>query len=387
MQFQIENFSLLGYVVEKQKDGAFLIATKDFLHAEKEPAFSRFLESINGEILTKSDNTIKPSQIDNLFVSIDQHNTATVIINELTITMSAFMKKELQKGDSINQDDIAHINQLVISPIRFDSKNRFLFLFNVGWQRGICFDLIPRSFEYKGPSEEEFSHWLAQAFSYLAFKKRFLDEEIWNYIFENNFFPFIYLNNNLTHSLIELAKEQNNNFDDLYYPLLFKNLENDLPKLRLQWNKNPIIAEEATFIETAIKHYRDKDYISCLSVIYPRIERILRKHQHQYSVKPDLQQTYDQTSLSNSVKINFDDSKFPYTPLLTDKFSEYLKSSFFKNFVPGRFDEPANRNTIGHGVASEQYFDQKGSTIAFLILNQLYYYLGADGKTWRVELK
>ncbi len=384
MQYQIENFGLVGYVDEKQKDGKLLVATKDFLHSEKEPMFSRFLEGIRAEILDKINSTIKPSQIDNLLVIINTKNQANVIINELKIKITGYPKTDIKVGDHVTENDIAHINFANIVDHKFAASDRFIFLFNIGWQRGVCFDLTPRDSAYTGLSEEEFSKWLGQS-SYLGFKRRFdFSEGEWEYCLNNSFFPFIYLDKDLIHILVNLAKENSDNFDELYMPHLLKVFNDDLTKLAYQWQKNPIIKAESKFIDIAIKHYKEEDYISCISVIYPRIEKILRLHS--CNIQPHLT-TLKKKSLSNSIQINFDKTEYPYTPLLTERFTTYLENWFFKDFMPGKFGEPINRNTVSHGVASEQAFNRKFSVIAFMIINQLYYYLGSDGRTCTIDLE
>ncbi len=77
---------------------------------------------------------------------------------------------------------------------------------------------------------------------------------------------------------------------------------------------------------------------------------------------------------------------FPFTPLLPDRFTDYLEKIYFKSFTPGNFGEKVSRHSVAHGVADEKSFDKKSSMIAFLIIDQLYYYLGANYKLTRIKL-
>lgn len=79
------------------------------------------------------------------------------------------------------------------------------------------------------------------------------------------------------------------------------------------------------------------------------------------------------------IQINFESAIFPFTPLLNDRFTEYLGKCFFKDFTPGKFDEPLGRHTLAHGTSKEQSFNKKIAILSFLMIDQLYYILGADG--------
>lgn len=387
MQYSINDFRLLGYMSEKLEDGSYLIATRDFLHQEKEPAFSKFLDSITGGVLSKSPELIKPSQIDNLLVVVDKDNRATVIINELEIIISGYTKKAVEAGDQITVNDIAHIRKAEIKN-HLQANEKFIFIFNIGWLRGACFDLTPRDDKYNGLSIEELTTWFGQSISYLSFKSRFsFTDKSWEFFLRNDFFPFIYLKADDINIFKNMAEIEAENFDDVFVSTLAEVFDSELQALSEKWQKNLTLKLEESFITTAVNRYLANDYISCISVLHPRIEKMLRLHLSRNTSEPtNVRKTYDQKNLSKSVQVNFDKDVFPFTPLLAERFAEYLEKSFFKNFTPGSFDEKLGRHSVCHGVVSETFFNKKFSIISFLIIDQLYYSLSADERLCNIRL-
>ena len=76
------------------------------------------------------------------------------------------------------------------------------------------------------------------------------------------------------------------------------------------------------------------------------------------------------TILSPNVKAQ----EHQFSPLLPLRFNQYLNEVYFANFDPTKKNNALSRNTVGHGVATKENFNLKGSTLGFLILDQLSYY-------------
>ena len=82
-----------------------------------------------------------------------------------------------------------------------------------------------------------------------------------------------------------------------------------------------------------------------------------------------------QKDLAGTVLPTNEDSQcHQYTPLLPLRFYQYLTEVYFANFDPSKKENTLSRNTVGHGVAIKENFDDKGATMGFLILDQLSYY-------------
>jgi hypothetical protein len=140
-----------------------------------------------------------------------------------------------------------------------------------------------------------------------------------------------------------------------------------------QYESNKYFKPHSEIIDRAISHYKNRDYISSIHLLYPRIEGIMREccrelYTGKYPKKKQL--------IKASVSSRSDEDQFSNL-LIPEKFSDFLSNHFF-----GSFDikdpvttENLNRDTALHGVAPVKSFDKKNSTLLFLVLEQLFYFL------------
>src|SRR5207253_7953825 len=107
------------------------------------------------------------------------------------------------------------------------------------------------------------------------------------------------------------------------------------------------------------------DYISAASILYPRIEGVMRSFgavEH-----PGTGETQAMLSkLASGVGVIREESL-----LLPARFEKYLRDVYFASFKPGTIVNTASRNTVSHGVVAVTRLDRKGATIGFLILMQI----------------
>lgn len=64
----------------------------------------------------------------------------------------------------------------------------------------------------------------------------------------------------------------------------------------------------------------------------------------------------------------------PHSWLLPAAFRRFIEEVYFANFTPG---QPAklSRNTVGHGVATPEQFNEKAACLGLLLVDQLFFYL------------
>ena len=133
-----------------------------------------------------------------------------------------------------------------------------------------------------------------------------------------------------------------------------------------------IFSDHLICLEAAIRHFMSGEHLSTCSILYPRIEGLLRERARRLAGGPA---TATQKSL---LKLAVDDPaglRVPESLLLPERFREYLESTYFANFDPER-PSGVSRNTVAHGVAAENEMGQEASTIALLIIEQLLYMWG-----------
>jgi hypothetical protein len=194
-----------------------------------------------------------------------------------------------------------------------------------------------------------------------------ITEAQWANLFDGQWFPFVTLKEATIRSLIGHAA---NNWPlDEFVDAIAQEVEASLTRLVARWKGVPAFAEHLQFLEKAIERYREKDYISTTAIVYPRIEGLMRSHQK----KADPGGQTSQKGLSVSAVKTAADDPADYTPLLPDKFRQYLESVYFAAFNPDDLKIKVSRNSIGHGVVSTDEVSLKSATISLLLVDQLCY--------------
>jgi hypothetical protein len=134
-----------------------------------------------------------------------------------------------------------------------------------------------------------------------------------------------------------------------------------------KWNSIPIFSEHMPFLQVAADHFKKDEHISCTSVLYPRIEGVMRSF-HIIQAKGE-KATQDRMAAS-VMRVKENENSL----LLPDRFRSFLLDIYFASFDP-ESPKPLSRHTVSHGVAEADKFDLKASTIGFLLLEQLSYFI------------
>ncbi len=374
LKFDIQLDELLaGYTTESCKPGENVwIVQKEFVSSEDGDLFIGRLEGFPSLLLNKiaqaHNAIIVQSSIDNMLAILRPDKTATIYINA---PMRAFMqsKKSIDAGQVVFSDDIADVSKLVFHDIEIPDEIGVMILFSVGWRKGLFYDIASLS-KKKLKRDYDLDQLLGGFYAYLMFQERFkISDSEWESLLSNGWFPFITLNNNLITKIVGHNRE-GWNIDDLL-PEIQADVTRRLPDGLESWAKIKSFEPHMEFISRAVEHYQNDDFISCISVLFPRIEGILRDFQSiQGQPEKAKQKDLAGTVLSSGVN----PKNHQYSPLLPLRFNQYLEEVYFANFDPIRTDNDLSRNTVGHGVATKDNFNLKGSTLGFLILDQLSYY-------------
>lgn len=374
MKFDIQlNELFAGFSMASCKPGEHVwVVQKEFISSEDGDLFISRLEDFPSLLLSRIAQThqtiIVESSINNMLAILRQDKTATIYINA---PMNALMqaKKSVDAGQVIYRDDIADIRQLVFHNIEIPDGIGIMVLFSVGWRKGLFYDIVSLG-EKSLKRDYDLNQLLGGYYAYLLFQERFkISDPEWKSLLQNGWFPFITLSNDIISNILSHNRE-GWNVDDLLTKIQADVLKR-LPDGLKSWAKIKSFEPHMEFITKAVEHYQNDDPISCISVLFLRIEGIMRGFQAiQGQPKKAKQKDLANTVLSPGV--NPKDHKF--SPLLPLRFSQYLNEVYFANFDPTRTDNTLSRHTVGHGVATKENFNLKGSTLGFLILDQLSYY-------------
>jgi len=362
-----------GYFTASCKPGENVwIVQKEFVSSEDGDLFISRLEGFPSILLNKIAQVYKviilQSSIDNMLAILKQDGTSTIYINA---PMKALMqvKKSVDAGQVIYRNDIADVRKLVFHDVEIPDGVGVMVLFSVGWRKGLFYDLVSLS-DKNLKRDYDLSQLLGGYYAYLSFQERFkISDSEWQSLLQNGWFPFITLNNELINSIVNHNRE-GWNIDDLL-PKIQEDVLKRLPDGLKTWSNVKAFEPHMDFISKSAERYQGNDHLSCISVLFPRIEGILREFQS-IQGQPEKASQKDLAGTVLSPSTNPQNNQFSL--LLPLRFNQYLIEVYFANFDPLKKDNTLSRNTVGHGVATKENFDLKGSTLGFLILDQLSYY-------------
>ena len=306
---------------------------------------------------------LKPSYIDTLLVVISKDKKAKIYLNDAQVIGEMRVKGAVAKGEGITANRILDIGKMKFSNATVPIDAGFIYVFSVGWRQGYIYDLEPLHQNKKRDYDIEEA--LGSCFTYLLFQERFkIDDQTWNTIFSQKWFPFSHLDDKLIKKMVSHAKEEWE-IDDLL-PEIHGDVISLLEKAPLSGKSGECFEEHKEIIDKAIERYLEADYISCTSILYPRIEGIMRSfHKAEgYKSKPS------SNNLTKTVITHHQKRRIYQSLLLPDKFQDYLENIYFASFSPGTSPD-IGRHSVAHGEARKDDFNQKSSAIAILVLYQL----------------
>jgi len=292
-----------------------------------------------------------------------------VYVNELIIKSKVLVKRAVKAGEEVYKDDIGDVKSVLLEGVNVPDDAGFLILFSVGWRKGLYYDFRPLSPEDPIKRDLDLSVLLGQLYSYLLFQERWrVSEETWIQFFSQGWFPFISLRTDTIKIMINHIRE-GWPVDDLLASISAE-VGKALPMMLERWRDISAFSEHVPFFDVAAGHFTKNDHISCTSVLCPRIEGVMRS----FHILQSKGQKATQDRMAKTVTSSEGNES---SLLLPDRFRKYLLDVYFANFDP-EGQKPLSRHTVSHGVAEASKFDLKASTIGFLVIEQLSYFIKAS---------
>jgi hypothetical protein len=382
MSFEIKLEQLpAGYVAEIIKKGgsqAKIIAT-EFVSSEDGDLLVTRLEGIPADLVRKLPSWpgMREGSVEHLLAIIRRDKSATVYVNELNIRALMRIKRPFAKGERIFSNEIADIERVQLKfhqeEITVPPDAGVVFLFSVGWRKGLFYDFSPLLPPTAGAHVREFdlSLLFGQYYAYLMFQELFkITEPEWASLMVQQWFPFIGLNPGTIRTMLSHARE-GDQIDELLEDIR-QEVCSRLPQWKSKWEASPYLKDHHEILHAAADRYLANDHVSATALLFTRIEGILRSYRaHQKQCTSATQE-----NLTKAVAHVGNARGRPYSLLMPDKFQRYLEEVYFASFNPESPGSTAvmNRNTLSHGVVAAEAFSLKTSTIGLLIVDQLSYY-------------
>ncbi len=353
-----------GYLEDAVKPGETArVSISGFLSSEDGLALIEKLEGAPSILLAKLSPPVSPSQIDHLLAVIDRSGAATVYVNELRMVAKARLAKSCEAGQTLTRDDCVDFGELDMG-VSIPPDCGVVFVMSVGWRKALYFDFGPLACD-GGLRVRPIAETLGQVHSYLVYQERCnLTSVEWGAITKAGWFPFIGLTMEVVRTMRALALADGRNVDEVTDAAAIE-VDQRLDDWRDVWSTNAAFTDHVPFLDTAIARFRDRDFISASSILYQRIEGLMRSNMPRGSESGKLTQ---KALAQHAVP---DASSGRFSPMLSERFVNYLTNVYFADFAPSDVDLPANRNTIGHGVVAAPQMSRKAAVVGFLIVRQL----------------
>src|SRR5689334_7691757 len=184
-----------GYSLSSvKKDEHATVSMREFTSTEDGDLFISRLEGFPTEILQLiSKKHYSPSIVDHMLAFIYPDKKVKIFINELKLILTIQTKKAIARGQPVMFDDIADVERLAFTGIEIPKNIGLVFLFSIGWRKGLYYDFSPLHSE---PPELEYEPevMFGQLYAYLSFQELFkITDDDWNRLFAQQWFPFISL--------------------------------------------------------------------------------------------------------------------------------------------------------------------------------------------------
>ena len=357
-----------GFALKSAKKGELVqLVYREFISTEDGQYFIHRLEGLANSILERMPSQIKPSQVDHMLVIYNSDGKATVCVNKLEVRALAQVTRSVQAGENVYKDDLSGIKSFDIG-VSIPIDSGFLFLFSVGWRKGLFYDFGPIC----GPDAEvrkyDINSVLAQAYCHVLFQERFsVTDAEWASLFSSQWFLFLGLRDSTINTLISYIRsgmDPDEKLNDIV-----SEVKERVPQMLNSWCKHSAFLPHMEILERAIDRFQDDDHISCTGLLFPRIEGILRTHHSCLGIqKSPSAKNLTESAVADKIQTEI-------SLLLPHRFDDYLRSVYFKNFDPNSRDIDVSRHSVSHGVATASKFDKKSAVIGILIIHQLFYFL------------
>jgi hypothetical protein len=361
MHYQIKIGPLAGFAAHAVAPGqTFAMCVSGFFTTDDGPDFYSKLEAIQDLVLGPFLETGAPvSTIDRLLVVISGEE-ADVYINAFDFELKAVSRRSAKAGEKIYRKDIGGIGAIRLPSIEIPQSAAVIFYFSVGWRRGLFFNLMPLQGEALGDIERV----LGERYDRLWFSDLYaISNDSWPAIFETGWFPFMKLIGGTFENMPDFLQRD-------ILPAWEGGVLKQFDEARLRelingWRDIPAFKEHIPFAEKAVERYGAGDYVSAISIIWPRIEGALRHLYLGSEAKPG------QKKLLANVREIMEKKAAAPNSYLPGLFEAYLLQFYFRDFSLKDDRVELGRHALAHGVTKTAEYDQRRSLQGFLILDQV----------------
>ena len=233
---------------------------REFTSSEDGQYFIQRLERSTEDILNRLPCRISPAQIHHMLVVFHRDGRAVVYVNDLQTFVLARSARPVEVGQYVTKDDISDV-QGYDPGVTIPEDAGFLFVFSVGWRKGLYYDFGPA--QPSGPPRRyDVTKVLAQAYCHVLFQERFsISDNEWTELFSAQWFPFAGLGNDRIEGLLNCIRS---GWDpDQELDRIALEVNERLGGMLEAWRKLPSFSPHLEILQRTAERFQDHDYMSC----------------------------------------------------------------------------------------------------------------------------
>lgn len=367
-----------GYATHCAEEGEPIkIAFREFTSTEDGQLFISRLEGTPTQILAKisGSTSVAASQTNSLLAIIQPNGQSKVYWNEFHPTIRIRSKKKVKAGELVYIDHIMDIERVSLPSEALAPDVAICYVFSFGWRKGLFFDFGPaQAGKDRVARDYDIEVLLAHYFGRLLFQHLFsIEGETWSELFKQQWFPFSYLSVDTVQNMIKRARERR--AIDVQLDKIAEEVRSVMQDRLAEWENDEIVGPHLPFVRKAFDHFAAGDFLSSSSILYPRIEGLIRISAASVSNRTRLtQRVLSKLGAGTSGPLLREQSL-----LLPKRFEQYLTDVYFADFNPGSLSQIVSRHSVSHGVVNAESLDRKATVVGFLILLQLFSVAKARG--------
>jgi hypothetical protein len=347
------------------------LIAREFTSSEDGELFISKLEGIPSQLIgmVPAGHRVPYSMVDNLLAVIRRDRTAFIWLNDVPTRLAIRAKRAIEAGQPVGEDDIADVDRIDFQGIEIPDDAGVLWIFSQRWRKGLYFDLEPLHGPVPVRRSYDLGEHLARHYAYLSFQHIFkLSEDDWAKLFSCQWFPFISLKQATIRDLISHARHD---FDlNALTDRIDREIVAELSTKLDTWKRNVFFSDHLPILQQAVERHVAGDYISSISILFPRIEGLMRT----YHLATKSLSQMGQSELAATVTEGIARPADSLSLFLPARFRRFLTEVYFAHFDPAAPSD-LSRNTVSHGVAPVSQFDKKGSLLGLLIVDQLFFFM------------
>ncbi len=350
------------------------VRTREFSSSEDGNDFIARLEGISSIYAKAFEHpSIPPPNIGTFLALVKPNLETTVYMNELSLVGSAKIKRlnpDVTVGDPVFLDDIAYIAEAEFRTvdgeiIEIPPDCGITLIFSCRWRKALYFDFSVFS-PGAGPRTDNLPRIFGHMLSHLMFQEVYsITEAQWKRLSEWGWFPFVGLNHEDRKAVIRSASGERKPIpilEDVARRFLI-----DLETRIAAWGRYELLSDRREFFVRAKERLEAKDYLSCINLIYPQIEGVMRS----LFVEEAATGSPSQDSMSS----NLVENQSEHSVLLPKRFEQFLLNVYFRPFDQRAGHVPLSRHTVAHGISRPADYDFLTSAVGFMVVDQLFHYL------------